>query len=92
MYTRNTKVINPNGLHARPAGIFVEAARKFQSDITICNVTTNNPKPANAKMILRVLTQGMCSGHEVQLCAEGPDEQEAVDSLIALIESGCGEK
>lgn len=46
---------------------------------------------ANAKSIISVLTLALVQGSEVELTAEGPDEQQAVDSLIELIDGGFGE-
>ena len=46
---------------------------------------------ANAKSIIFLLSLGLCQGEEVEITAKGDDEQEAVDALIALIDSGFGE-
>lgn len=78
------------GLHARPASVFVQTASKFDSDISIRNVTTNG-EPVDAKSILMVLTLGVMQDHEIELCAEGPDEQQAVDKLLSLVRSNFGE-
>ena len=45
----------------------------------------------NAKSMVTLLTQGLACGERVQICGDGPDEQEAVDTLVALIDSGFGE-
>ena len=91
MYTKQTKIINPTGLHARPATEFVEAAKQYESKLTIRNLDDENGAPANAKSILRVLSAGLTSGSRVELCGDGADETEAVDALAALIDSGFGE-
>ena len=88
MYTRDTTVINPHGIHARPASTFVKEASRWKSNIQIANLSQPDKKPANAKSIITVLTLGMSLG---SITAEGADEQEAVDALIALIDSGLGE-
>lgn len=90
MYTRKTTVINKTGLHARPASDFVGAAAKFKSRINIKNLTEDEG-PMNAKSIICILSMGMGPGTEVELSAQGDDEKEAVDTLIALIDSGFGE-
>ena len=88
MYQRKTTIINRTGIHARPASVFVNEAKKFQSNITICNLSLNEQNnTANAKSIIKVLTLGS----EVEVSAEGVDEKEAVDVLIELIDSGFGE-
>ena len=90
MYARRTVITNKTGLHARPAADFVGAAGKFQSRIRIKNVADED-ESANAKSIVLLLSMSLTKGTEVEISASGPDEKEAVDALIALIESGFGE-
>ncbi len=90
MVKRTTVIKNKTGLHARPASDFVQAASKFNSSITIRRVDEEDDE-ANAKSIIFLLSLGLCQGEEVEILAKGDDEQEAVDSLIALIDSGFGE-
>jgi phosphotransferase system HPr (HPr) family protein len=78
------------GLHARPAATFVKAAKEFESDITITNLTRNG-EPADAKSLVQIFKAAVAQGHEVRIAAQGPDESEAVDSLVKLIESNFGE-
>ncbi len=75
------------GLHARPASVFVQTASKFASDIS---VTCEN-RTANAKSILTVLTLGAHQGAEITIKAEGEDAQEALDTLVKLVEDNFGE-
>ncbi len=89
MYSRKTIVCNETGIHARPASVFTNAAKRFSSHITIENLKTE--KQANAKSILIVLTLIAAKGTEVLISAEGEDEKEAVDCLVDLIDSGLGE-
>lgn len=91
MYSQTTKVINASGLHARPASLFVKEAKAFASRICIQNLRTPAEKPANAKSIISVLALGMAQGTDVEITADGPDEESAVNALIALIDSGFGE-
>jgi phosphocarrier protein HPr len=79
---------HPQGLHARPATLFVEMAQKFNSEATI----TLSGAEANAKSILSVLTLGAEMGSEVVIHAIGEDAQVAVSALVAMIESDFGEK
>jgi len=88
MYSRETQIINASGLHARPASDFVKAAKTFESKIVICRA---GEEEVNAKSIMRILSAGMSKGTKIGISAEGPDEKEAVDSLVTLIESGFGE-
>lgn len=89
MYKKTTTILNKSGLHARPASDFVKEAGKFGSKITIRRL--DEDEEANAKSIVFLLSLGIGQGVEVELSAKGEDEQQAVDSLVALIESGFGE-
>ena len=91
MYKRTVIVNNPTGLHARPGSNFVDEAKTYSSKITIRRLDEDED-PVNAKSIAFVLSLGVGKGIEVELAADGSDEKEAVDSLVAFIESGLGEK
>ena len=88
MYKKLTAIRNKNGLHARPASDFVRCASRFKSDITIRR--PGDDTLINAKSIIIVLAAGMAQGEAVELSAEGEDEQTAVDTLAALLESCSG--
>lgn len=90
MYTRETRICNQTGLHARPASVFMEHAKGFRSKIRIGRVGAAGQQ-ANAKSILMVLSLALTQGTDVILTAEGEDERDAVDTLVSLIESGFGE-
>ncbi len=81
---------NAVGLHARPAALFVQTAARFRSNITVRNITRGTPA-VNAKAILAVLTLGAEHGHIIEISAEGPDEEDAIATLKALVESRFGE-
>jgi phosphocarrier protein len=83
-------VMDPVGLHARPAALFVKLASKFSSNITLCNISTSG-KWANAKSILSVLTCGVKQGDKIEVKAEGADESEAVEALEKLVASNFAE-
>lgn len=82
-------VVNPNGIHARPASIFVNEAKKFQSKIVVENVATGKSK--DAKSILGVMTLGLVKGTEIRITAEGEDEDVAIQAMGDLVDAGCGE-
>ena len=84
-------VRNQVGLHARPAAEFVKLTSRFSSNVCIRNRTRDSTW-VDAKSILSVLTLGVESGHEIELRAEGEDEEEAVRALRELIKSNFGEK
>ncbi len=79
-------VLHEVGLHARPASLFVSTAGKYQSNIKVRNQTAQGDW-GNAKSILKVLTLGVEKGHCIEITAEGPDEEEAIKALEALVRS-----
>jgi phosphotransferase system HPr (HPr) family protein len=83
-------VTNEVGLHARPASLFVQAAKKFTANIKVSNLTTGC-KPVNAKSILSVLTLGVQKDHQILIQADGPDEDQAIQELQQLIDTNFGE-
>jgi len=84
-------VSNPSGLHARPAALFTQAAARFGARITVENLDRGKG-PVDAKSILFLLTAGVSRDHRIRLTADGPDEDDAVDALVVLIEAGLGEE
>ncbi|MEE0595273.1 MAG: HPr family phosphocarrier protein [Agathobacter sp.] len=87
MLSQAIKIMNPTGLHLRPAGNLCKEAMKYKSKITF----EYRGNTANAKSVLSVLGACIKSGDEITLICEGEDEREALQSLIAYIESGLGE-
>ena len=77
---------NEVGLHARPAALFVQTAAKFKSKIKVRNTTRGTPF-MDAKSILSVMGLGVSKGHEIEVTAEGEDEQTALETIARLIES-----
>jgi phosphocarrier protein HPr len=75
---------NEQGLHARPADLFVRTANKFKSDITVRNLSTGS-NDVNAKSILRILSLGVYSGHTIQVKANGEDENQAIEEISTLV-------
>lgn len=90
MFKMDVTVVNPTGLHARPASDFVSKAKSYESKISIRRSGTDVPAK-NAKSIVVVLAMGLAQGNSVELIAEGPDEEKAVTELAELIRSGFGE-
>ena len=87
MVSKKVKIINPTGLHLRPAGNLCKEAMQYQSKVTF----DYSGNTANAKSVLSVLGACIKSGDEITLICEGTDEEEALDKLVAYIESGLGE-
>ena len=87
MISRSVTIKNSQGLHARPATFFIQKANSFKASIWVekedCRV--------NAKSLLGVLSLGIVKGMEITIIADGADENEAVDGLCALIDTGFSE-
>lgn len=90
MTSKITSVVNACGIHARPASLFVQRASGFESRVMVENLSKGGG-PSDAKSILSVMGSGMTCGTEIRVSAEGPDEVEAVEALVAFVEGGCGE-
>ena len=86
MYTKTAVVNNQVGLHARPATFFIQKANEFISSIWV----EVEERRVNAKSLLGVLSLGIVKGTEITLIANGPDEEEAVEALAALLASDFG--
>ncbi|HJD29275.1 MAG TPA: HPr family phosphocarrier protein [Candidatus Blautia avicola] len=71
------------GIHARPAGMLVKEAKKYQSKITI----TKEGKSAEASKLMAVMSLGVKCGQTVQIAVEGPDEEEAAAGIQAFFEA-----
>lgn len=83
MYKSEIILKNNNGLHARPASVFVQEASKFISDIGLIK----DGQEYNAKSIMGLLSMGAFKGDILTIVAEGEDEEEAVDTLIELLKN-----
>lgn len=69
------------GLQARPAANFVQKANKYSADLFI----EKDGKRINAKSIMGLMSLAIMNGETILLIADGPDENEAVDNLMAFI-------
>jgi phosphocarrier protein len=87
MISREVQITNSIGLHARPATFFIQKANSYKSTIWV----EKEERRVNAKSLLGVLSLGITKGTNIVISAEGPDEEEAVNALCALIESNFGE-
>ena len=79
MYMKDVKVQNKIGLHARPATFFIQIWVEREE------------RRVNAKSLLGVLSLGIVGGASIRILADGPDEQDAVNGLVQLIETGFAE-
>ena len=87
MFMKETVVNNQVGLHARPATFFIQKANEFKSSIWV----EKEERRVNAKSLLGVLSLGIVKGTAINLIADGPDEEAAVNALVDLINSDFSE-
>jgi phosphocarrier protein HPr len=84
MFVKDVTVENQVGLHARPATFFIQKANEFKSSIWV----EKQERRVNAKSLLGVLSLGIMGGTDIRIIADGSDEKEAVEGLVALVKSG----
>ena len=87
MISNDVTVQNSVGLHARPATFFIQRANEFKSSIWV----EKDERRVNAKSLLGVLSLGIVKGTTIKIVADGSDEEDAVKTLVALIESNFSE-
>jgi len=72
---------NEQGLHARPAALFVQIANKYESDI----IVRKGRQEVNGKSIMGLLTLAAERGAKLNIKANGPDAKEAIEELEKVI-------
>ena len=87
MVIKETVINNQVGLHARPATFFIQKANEFKCSIWI----EKDERRVNAKSLLGVLSLGIIKGTAINIIADGPDENQAIEILSALISSDFSE-
>ncbi|MBC3888085.1 HPr family phosphocarrier protein [Acetobacterium paludosum] len=90
MRSKKVTIINPTGLHARPAAEFNKTASQFRSEITVRKLG-DDPQEGNGKSMINIMAMCLAQGTDIEIIAEGEDEMNAVETLTALIKSGFGE-
>ena len=87
MISRDVTIKNNVGLHARPATFFIQKANSYRSSIWV----EREDRRVNAKSLLGVLSLGIVKGMTITLLADGADEEDALDGLAALVDTGFTE-
>lgn len=82
MKTIHYIVTDNEGLHARPAGLLVKEANKFNSNISI----QKGEKSADAKRIFSIMSMAVKKGEEITLTFEGEDEEMAANALEQFLQ------
>jgi phosphocarrier protein HPr len=85
---RTTDIVNRLGLHARAAAKLVHTASAFQSRVTVAK----DGEEVDAKSILGILLMAAAQGSRIVVRSDGPDEQEAMDAVLRLIDGRFDEE
>lgn len=83
MVTKELTVINESGIHARPAALIVETCTKYKSMIWFMK----DGMRANAKSIMNIMLLAAEFGAQIQVEADGPDEEQALAAIEDLFQS-----
>ena len=76
-------VVDPVGLHARPATVAVNAASKFKSEVKVAY----NGKTVNMKSIMGVMSLGIPTQSEITISCDGEDEEEAIKQIEDILKA-----
>jgi phosphocarrier protein HPr len=87
MKTCEVTIKNRLGLHARAAAKFVHLASRFRAHIRVAK----GGRVVDGKSIMGILLLAAAFGTTIQISADGADEQEALDALCGLVDTGLGE-
>jgi phosphocarrier protein FPr len=87
LFSKPLTLPNTNGLHARPAAVFAQAAKGFNASIYLHKQTQS----ANAKSLVAIMALQTVQGDTLQVSAAGADASAAIKALVALLAEGCGE-
>lgn len=87
MRCQKVVLVNKLGLHARASAKLVSLASEFDSEITL----QRNGQTVNAKSIMGLMMLAAAKGSEIELCADGKDEQKALEMLSELVHNRFGE-
>lgn len=87
LFSKPLTLPNVNGLHARPAAVFAQAAKGFNASIYLHKQTQS----ANAKSLVAIMALQTVQGDTLQVSAAGDDAAVAINALVTLLAQGCGE-
>ena len=88
MCAKEVLVQNQVGLHARPATFFIQKANEFQ----VFHLGGEGRAARKRQSLLGVLSLGIVGGVTIRIIADGADEEQAVDALVELVNSGFASK
>jgi phosphocarrier protein len=80
-------VVNQLGMHARAAAKFVHLAARYEARVRVAR----DRREIDGKSIMGILLLAAARGSTITISADGTDERDAVDALVALVQGGFGE-
>ena len=84
---RRIKIINPQGLHARPASVFAKIANRFEAEVMV----KKGGESVNGKSIMGLMTLAANKGSYLEIETSGPDAKEAMIELEKFLVSDTEE-
>ena len=87
MTSQAVTVVNQLGMHARAAAKFVHLATRYEAKVRVAR----DRREMDGKSIMGILLLAAARGSTITISADGTDEQQAVQALVALVASGFGE-
>jgi len=87
LITRVVKIVNTKGLHARASAKFVQTASKFDAQVSV----QKDGHAVSGTSIMGLMMLGAGIGSDLTLSSKGPQAQEAMDALQALVDNKFGE-
>jgi phosphocarrier protein HPr len=90
--TRQVRICNALGLHARPAMQFVDLANQFGAAIAVHKEGGDEPVTVDGKSVMQMITLEATQGTPLRIEAEGDDAERAVEQLAKLVEDKFGEE
>jgi len=80
-------IVSKRGLHARASAAFVKTAEQFDAEVTV----TKDDQTVPGNSIMGLLMLGASPGTTISIETEGPEAEEALEALTALVEAGFNE-
>ena len=88
MVSKTVTIVNAEGMHMRPAGMIAKAVKAYPDTEVILKA---NGKDIKAKAVMQIMAAELKKGTEVEIVANGTQEQAALDELAKMFEDGFGE-
>ena len=84
---QTVSIVHRQGLHARPAALFVQRAKRFVSKVTV----KKGRKIVDGKSIMGLLTLAAGPGSRIAIITDGPDAHQALEQLVELVTTPLSE-